>query len=54
MKFLANENIPLATVRRLRDFGHDVLAIAETAPGSTDQVVLSWAFQQQRILITFD
>ena len=54
MKFLANENIPLATVRRLRDFGHDVLAIAESVPGSTDQVVLSWAFQQQRILITFD
>lgn len=49
MKFLANENIPLATVRHLRDYGHDVLAIAENIPGSTDQAVLSWAFQQQRI-----
>ena len=54
MKLLANENIPLGTVQRLRALGYDVLAITELAAGSTDLVVLSLAHEQQRILITFD
>lgn len=54
MKFLANENVPLAAVCHLRNCGHDVLAISEDCPGSTDQVVLSLAFEQKRFLITFD
>ena len=54
MKLLANENIPLNTVRHLRTLGHDVLAITELAAGSTDLAVLNLAHEQQRILITFD
>lgn len=54
MKLLANENIPRGAVQRLRALGYDVLAIAESASGSTDSAVLGLAHEQQRILITFD
>ena len=54
MKLLANENIPMGMVRRLRDMGHDVLAILETSPGATDVVVLERARCEQRTLLTFD
>ena len=33
MKLLANENVPLASVRALRDLGQDVASIAEDSPG---------------------
>lgn len=29
MRFLADENFPLASVKRLREAGHDVLAIIQ-------------------------
>ena|SRR5216683_5067308 len=54
MRFLANENFPLASVRRLREEGHDVFAIAESMPASKDEKVLSLAVQEGRILLTFD
>ena len=54
MKLLANENIPMGMVRRLRDMGHDVLAVGETSPGIADAVVLDLACRQQRTLLTFD
>jgi hypothetical protein len=34
MRWLANENIPLASIRRLRAAGHDVAAIIEDAPAA--------------------
>lgn len=54
MKLLANENIPMGMVRRLREMGHDVLAVGETSPGIADAVVLELACRQQRTLLTFD
>lgn len=54
MKLLANENIPLGTVYRLRAFGHDVLSITEASRGITDTEVLAIAHSQQRVLLTFD
>jgi len=54
MKLLANENIPIGTVRQLRELGHDVLAISQTCPGVTDDVVLGLAHREQRTLLTFD
>ncbi|MBK6294838.1 MAG: DUF5615 family PIN-like protein [Rhodoferax sp.] len=54
MKLLANENIPMGMVRRLREMGHDVLAVGETSPGIADAVVLYLACRQQRTLLTFD
>jgi hypothetical protein len=41
--FVAGENIDSAIVRRLRDDGHDVVWIAESEPGITDDRVLAIA-----------
>ena len=54
MHFLANENIPKATITALREAGHDVYAISEISPGITDAEVMQRAHEQQRIIITFD
>ena len=54
MRFLADENIASIVVARLRTAGHDVVAIAETAAGASDDQVLAIAVADQRILITED
>ncbi len=54
MNFLADENFPMPSVRRLRQAGHDVLAIITNAPGSADEDILIQADSQQRIILTFD
>jgi predicted nuclease of predicted toxin-antitoxin system len=54
MNFLADESCSGSVVRALRDADHDVLAIAETAPGSTDEYVLERALNENRILLTED
>lgn len=51
---LANENIPLASIKELRAAGFDVLAIVESYCGENDRKVLSVAANERRILITFD
>lgn len=54
MRFLANENFPLVSVRRLRGVGHDVAAIVEDSPGARDRDVLRRAAEEHRIVLTFD
>ena len=54
MRFLADENVPSASVSRLREAGHDVAAVAEDALGSGDSEVLGWAASEERIVLTFD
>src|SRR5215207_7706187 len=54
MKFLADENFPSASIQLLRQSGYDVLAISETSPGVTDQVVLQLAVRQNCVILTFD
>ncbi len=54
MRFLADENLPLDSVRLLRSRGHDVLAVAESLSGSHDEEILSLAAREDRILLTFD
>jgi predicted nuclease of predicted toxin-antitoxin system len=54
MRFLADENIPRASLHALRAAGHDVLSIAESFPGMADSDVLRSGIEQGRILITFD
>jgi predicted nuclease of predicted toxin-antitoxin system len=53
-RLLADENYPAPSVRRLREHGFDVHAVAETTPGLSDREVLLLAHQQQRWLLTFD
>ncbi|MGH3504494.1 MAG: DUF5615 family PIN-like protein [Nocardioidaceae bacterium] len=54
MDFLADENIPIASVRRLREAGHDVVAVTQESPGIPDDEVLTRAVREERVLLTFD
>ncbi|HEY3853704.1 MAG TPA: DUF5615 family PIN-like protein [Verrucomicrobiae bacterium] len=54
MRLCANENISEDCVSKLRQIGHDVLWIRESAPGCTDEEVLIRAHREERLLITFD
>lgn len=54
MRFVADENVPAASIRRLREGGFDVAAVAEEAPGAPDTEVLERAVAERRVLITFD
>ena len=51
---LANENVPVPTVRVLRDAGLSVAAVRELMPAATDREVLSHARAQGLWLLTFD
>ncbi len=52
--FLANENIPLKSIKILRKSGYDVKAIIEECPGISDEEVLRIAKDENRIILTFD
>jgi predicted nuclease of predicted toxin-antitoxin system len=54
LKLLADEGVDAAIVARLRLDGHDVLYIAEVAPGTTDNAVLELANGEERVLLTAD
>lgn len=54
LPLLANENLPYASVLRLRELGFDVLAIAENHASISDRKVIKIAQQEGRIIVTFD
>lgn len=54
MRFLANENIPLASVTSLRNAGYEVLSASEIMTGAIDEYLLSYARQNNLIIIMFD
>lgn len=54
MNILADENIDRQIIERLRADGHDVFAIAELAPGITDDEVLEMANARKAVLLTAD
>lgn len=54
MKFLANENFPLASVRLLREKKIDVASITENLRGISDAEVLARAVNEKRVILTFD
>jgi predicted nuclease of predicted toxin-antitoxin system len=54
MRLLADENIPLDTVRALRAAGHDVYSATESAPGAADLDHLRRAVTEDRLVLTFD
>lgn len=53
-RWLANENLPLPAVLKLRGAGWDVYAVAEGAASSADTDVMALAKQEGRWLATFD
>lgn len=54
MRFLADEGCDGTLVRLLRERGHNVVHIAETNIGATDDAVLNQATNERQILITED
>ena len=54
MRFLADENVPLASADYLARLGHDVRSVTREGMGSPDAVVLARAEREQRIVLTFD
>jgi len=54
MNFVADESCAAPVIRALREAGHDVIAIAETAKGATDEQVLNLALSETRVLVTED
>lgn len=54
MRFLADENVPVPSIRLLRAAGYDIQAVIEDAPGTPDAAVLAHARENGQILITFD
>lgn len=54
MKLLANENVPLESVRQLRNSGHDIVSISEQSPGIADEDVIRISRKENRIILTFD
>jgi hypothetical protein len=54
MRLLANENFPGAAVKILAAAGHDIVWVRTVAPGTSDRDVLTWAVDEEPILLTFD
>ena len=54
MKFVADENINVEVIERLRKDGHEVTAIVDLASGAQDTKVLSIAVKLKTVLITYD
>src|SRR5579862_8345499 len=54
MRFLANENFPVASTRVLRAAGHEVVAVTLECPGISDEAVLKLAANEQLVILTFD
>lgn len=54
MKLLANENLPLKSVYRLRELGYDIKAIGEDNKSISDKQVMALAMKEKRLILTFD
>ncbi len=54
MRFLANENFPLQSVRLLRQADLEVASVTEDSPGIEDSEVLARAADEQLVILTFD
>lgn len=54
MRFLADENIPVAVIDALTARGHDVQRSARLARGAADKDIVMAANRESRVLLTFD
>ena len=54
MRFLANENFPMPSIRLLQKAGHEVISITESSPGISDKKVLDTAKAENLTILTFD
>jgi predicted nuclease of predicted toxin-antitoxin system len=54
MKLLANENLPLLSVKILENAGFDIKSIGQDFSGVLDSEVMDIAIKEQRTILTFD
>jgi predicted nuclease of predicted toxin-antitoxin system len=54
MRWLCDECVDAAIVARLRETGHDVLFIVESARGADDDTIAEFATRENRLLLTED
>lgn len=54
MKFLADENFPMPSVRLLQSLGYDTTHVGMVAAGISDEEVVAMANRDGRTLLTFD
>jgi predicted nuclease of predicted toxin-antitoxin system len=54
MHLVADESCDFSVVRALRAVPHDVIAVAESMSGATDEQVIELARSQRRLLLTED
>ena len=54
MRFLANENFPLPSIKLIREAGYEVKSISQDTPGISDEEVLEQAVREKLIILTFD
>lgn len=54
MKLLANENLPLSSVKYLEKEAHNVLYIGRDYMGISDREVMNLSIKENRTILTFD
>ena len=54
MKFLADENFPIASKNYLKSEESDIIHVGEIDPGISDEQVIETANKENRIILTFD
>ena len=54
MRLVIDENMSPVIATLLRNYGHDVIAVAEESPRLPDPAVMEWAVREDRILVTSD
>lgn len=54
VEFLANENFPFPSIKRLRECHFSVKSIAEEMPGISDEEVITIAQKENLVILTFD
>ncbi len=52
--FIANENFPGPSIRRLRELGFDITAVIEHCPAASDAEIMALARREHRWLLTYD
>jgi predicted nuclease of predicted toxin-antitoxin system len=54
IKFIADENIPLKVVERLKEENLDIKSIASVQPGLKDEEIARISEREKAVIITFD
>jgi predicted nuclease of predicted toxin-antitoxin system len=54
MKFLLDVNASGALAGWLSELGHDVAEVSQKDPRMSDDLILSWAIREHRIIVTTD